>query len=255
MKNHSRSVKWTRFLTLILLGALCFFPDGAFAKKPKAFDPMVERVAFAFYKLGGKTPDFKVWVENKPEYLDVRLSDREAYVRNEMLALKQRFATFDPERDLISVRIVADITVEEVLDSAYDSGTGRRFELKVSAGNEDMLYFPYELNGQYIAMIPNNLDQVLSREIDEKLFRKVQADIGYEKSTKSASAVLNFLVRPTSVDMTQPMPLDGKNQWLMMAEIATFSVTTAEEGEVIWDYRAPWYYTETEKNIGGLYRE
>lgn len=51
------------------------------------------------------------------------------------------------------------------------------------------------------------------------------------------------------------MLLDGKNQWLMMAEIATFSATTYDEGEVIWDYRAPWYYTETEKHIGGLYRE
>lgn len=242
-------------MVVICLG-MTFSLRGAQATKRAAFDPMTERVAFAFYKLGGKTPDFKVWAENKPEYLDLRVSDREAWLRNQILDLKQRFARFDPETDLIAVRIVSDIAVQEIATDEYaDDGPGRRFEIKVNAGDQTMLYFPYQINEQYIAVIPDHLDTVLTREVDEKLFRKIQTGIGYDRQSKSATAVLNFLLRPISADMKQPMLLDGKNQWLMMAEIATFSATTYEEGEVIWDYRAPWYYTQTEKDLGGLYRE
>lgn len=241
------------FTILVCLGfvAVC---GSALAAKPAVTDPMTERVAFAFYKLGGKTPDFKVWAENKPEYRDVRTSDQESWIRNEMIALKQRFVSFDPEKDLIPIRIVADIEVAEVMGESY-SEEGRRFELKVSAGDQSMLYFPYQVNGQYIALIPNRIDAVLTREVDEALFNKIQSGITYDRQTKTGTGVLNFLLRPVSVDMKQPMLLDGKNQWLMMAEIATFSATTYDEGDVIWDYRAPWYYTQTEKNIGGLYRE
>lgn len=243
------------FLPAILLGIL-FFPLDSMAKKKKTTDPMSERVAFAFYKLGGVMPDFKAWVESRPEFEDVRISDREVYTRNEILSLKQRFASYNLDNELISVKIIADLGVEEIQTyGSFDPSEPRRFRLSANPGGGSVLYFPYEMNGQYIAVIANNLEKVLTKDVDESTFEGIQREIEYDARAKTGRVLLNFLLRPVSADMKQPMFLDGRNQWLMMAEMATFSVATPLEGSVIWDYRAPWYFSKTEKAVGSLYRQ
>lgn len=242
-------------LAFALLGLL-FFPFDSMAKKKKTTDPMTERVAFAFYKLCGVMPDFKAWVEGRPEFADVRFSDRDAYTRNEILSLKQRFAAYDLDKELVEVKIVADLGVEEIKAyGSFDPNEPRRFRLSANPGGGSILYFPYEMNEQYIAVIANNLEKVLVKEVDESAFRDIRRGIEYDESARKGRVVLNFLLRPVSADMKQPMLLDGKNQWLMMAEIATFSVETPLDGQVIWDYRAPWYFSRTEQSVGSLYRQ
>lgn len=246
---------WAGVFVLVSVAWVGFYPSESLAKKKEVYDPVTERVAFAFYKLGGRMPDFKTWVEKKPDYQDVRSSDREAYLRNEVLGLRQKFAAYDPEVDLIPVRIMADVGVEEIVSTGYDPNEPQRFQMTVSAGAGGVLYFPYEINGQYIAVIANNLEAVLTREVDAELFEELKRGMSYSERDKTASAVLDFLLRPISVDMKHPMMLDGKSQWLMMAEIATFSAKTPDEGDLIWEYRAPWYFSKVEKTVGGLYRE
>lgn len=254
-KSRLARALFLAFLPAIFLGVL-FFPLDSMAKKKKTTDPMTERVAFAFYKLGGVMPDFKAWVESRPEFEDVRISDRDVYTRNEILSLKQRFASYNLDNELISVKIIADLGVEEIQTyGSFDPNAPRRFHLSANPNSKEILYFPYDVNGQYIAVIANKIETLLTKEVDEALFESIRRDIEFDENRKSGRIVLNFLLRPVSADMNQPMLLDGKNQWLMMAEIAMFSAETLSNGTMIWEYRAPWFFFKTEKTVGSLYRE
>lgn len=214
-----------------------------------------ELVAFAFYRLAEKTPIFEEWIDI--EELAARregIKDTKSLnkaLEMEKFRLHQGFLNYDPNIDLI------EFSAEMELSKTYsDMSDGEALpQLKASVPNTSTIYYSFYIGGLWIALVPTNSALIETISFDERHFQRTLESLnlfkGYEKKKSKVRA--DLIVRPVMVDASKMYHIDKMSVWIMMVDIAQVSLVSDKDPLPIWTYRAPWYQSSEERELGTLY--
>lgn len=152
------------FLFLFLISPVSHAQDGSDYTN-------VERVGFAFYKLGNVEPDFDSWVKAMPEYKQiVRPRERAEFLSKMKFRLEQGLNTYVPEFDMITITtpvILQGMTIEEINKT-------RNFYIKVfpdTKSNTRDFYFPVPVGKEWVALIPREIEKYQNVKVSEKKYK------------------------------------------------------------------------------------
>lgn len=203
-----------------------------------------DKAIFAFFKLASLTPDYDQWIRNSEKYItsaeDPTLQ-RDIY-EIESLRLKWGFGTYNPEQDFIKIRT----PVKLALNTARKPQLAFIFPGNISGS---VPYFPFPYGNEAVALIVGDLENFMRIDLSPEEFEKISSLIA---PGQAYDAQLSLRVRPVSADGATPLKLDGMDQWLLMGETGYLEILYAPQGQsetALWAYTAPWYLSDTEKNL------
>lgn len=249
------------FLSFALAASVTFFAPGARAGKSHYTPSSSREVAYAFYKMAGGVPNFRNWVESSKPYQEARLSDRPEILQAQTLKFRQEFANFDPKENPIVVKVQGDIALKEITtpelpDPSDLSGPAAILDVAFSKEVPDTPYFPFEVSGQWIAVVIANADMMRGQNVGADVTSRLKPmmymmQVGFYE-LKGVDLVFKLI--PENVDARAPILLDGEEQWLMMTRVASISIWNSK-GEFMWEYSAPDYVSPVKLELKRLFRE
>ena len=216
-----------------------------------------EDVVIAFYKTGNARPNFEKWIVEREPYRTTALALRPELMDKEMTRLKNAYAAFNPQTDLLTVRTEGMVRVGQFQDPAQPGATITRLDISFRAGEAD--YFPYDFMGERFAVIPKDLQKLLKPTIQNQQYPYMRDVL---KNGKPVTIILEL--RPAKADMEAPFNLDGtgggpdaedgKGQWMFLTDVAAISIWNAK-GSMLWEYTAPWYITPIRDSLLDLHTD
>ncbi len=212
------------------------------ADKPSS----AEDVAIAFYKVGGAKPDVLRWINLSPQYATTPLAQRPVFVEQEQTRLLKKWAAYDPESNLITVKIDTVVTlIHRPGKTKAEDVLG--MEMAFAEGKMD--YFPYEFGKETYAVIPQNLEKYLRTALPVAQFENMKAVF---KNKMVGDAYLYFQLKPIKAETSEPFVLDNHQQWPLMTEVVGVSLMS-KDSALLWNYTAPWYISPARKELMNLY--
>jgi hypothetical protein len=207
-----------RFLILLLIACAFAFPAMA-QDDPMSEYSATEKAGFAFYNIIRQPPPFTRWVEIRPDYITSKPKVRLAMMDAERDRLKRGFATYIPDRDLITIR-----TRVHVQRKAVEPGAARTAISLSFPDSDDILYFPFQLGDVWIALTPSGLD--------------AQSDYALtpaenESLPKSGDMTAELTLTPVRVDEREPIIIGGTPLWLMLTNVRQLSLLD-NENQPVW---------------------
>jgi hypothetical protein len=205
------------FLILLLIACASAFPAMA-QDDPMREYSATEKAGFAFYSMIRQPPPFTRWVETRPDYITAKPKVRLAMMDAERERLQKGFATYIPDRDLITIR-----TRAHVQRKADESGAVKTIGVSFPDSDE-FLYFPLQLGDVWIALVPSGLDA-----------RSDYAVTPAENETlpRGGDMTAELTLTPVRVDEREPMVIGGTPLWLMLADVRQLSLLD-EENQPVW---------------------
>lgn len=215
-----------------------------------------EKVGFAFHKLAKFDPDYKKWVTNMDSYMAAKPTDKVAMMQKETARLQNGYFNFMPDDDLVSLTIDARLRASSYFGASQRAGTITNVTMELVDLPQN--YFPFYIGGIWIAVVIKDFDSytqfTFSPEEYSEFSKKVGLDSGYQLVQK---VKVDLLLRPISVDTTSPVMLDGLEMWLMLAEVGEITVwrPMGQERFLIWGHNAPWFTSDSQKELLRLYEQ
>jgi len=210
-----------------------------------------EKAVFAFLKLAAKKPNLGTWITHSTKYQQAAKFDKERLLETEKIRLGGAFGTYNVKKDFIKIK--SNIRLISSVD------TDGKAKLTVRFTDHELIetpYFPFPYGEQSIALIVSDLNKFLSVELTPEEAQLAQR---YLHSSAPYEAKLELRIRPLSVDASAPLQIDGIEQWLMMGDIAYLKILFHDEYKrkeiAIWDYNAPWYLSESQRELLDLFKE
>ena len=220
--------------------------DGDIARLSFSED---EKVGFAFYTLIGQDPPYESWVMNAPEYIKMMPDDRIYYMDAERAKLKNGIANFNIRRDLVRVRILANLKIR-----AGEERDGMILDIIIPEFRDEIAFFPFQLGKRWIAVIPKDMSYTTSYPIAFGDLSMLEDEIGL-KERGLENVIVEITLLPVNADSKTPMVLDDKPMWLMMSDIASLYILDDKNRVPVWGYSAPWYDSSVREQITDLYKD
>lgn len=196
-----------------------------------------EKAVFAFKKLSGDFPDYESMIAHMKTYQNAPSSadQREIYEENSV-RLQIGWQRYNVKHDYLSIK--TDIILK-LRDDTEKPTLNFKF-----VNTQDLIvpYFPYPFGDDWIAVVVKNLEHFTSLTLSGEQYDSMKNifDPGEIYNGK-----LHLQLRPISTDSKAPMPIDGTNHWLMMADIAhlEFIARNPKTGKnkSLGTYQAKWY--------------
>jgi hypothetical protein len=242
------------FFLPFLTWALLFLSAPAHALLDEGMYTESEKVGFAFCKIANITPDFSRWGrELELETVRPPNADPEDDTR-----LDRGFHSYLPDEDLIHIQLpVVLTTVDADRKNAKLARAGIVKIATISVEKQPSFYFPFQIADISIAMIPQEVESFTQVPLTAEQFVNLMNRVGLPKNWNgdiNSKLSVEFQMRPTSVDIKKPVRLQGEDMWMMLAEVVTMSLWTPDHKKIVWEYTAPWYVTETSKELLDLYK-
>ena len=219
-------------MTVFVLSALIFVADAAKARNGFEATNAIE-IASLFYKMTGQTPGFSTWasysdkVEKAPEF------DKQAVQAQEETRLREIFYNVFTD-EMLNVQIRVD-------NRNYSDLQQKLFLPEV---NEDT-YFSYSIFGQYYALIVPDIARFNALDMPQDLAEKIQ-DMGGSYSRAELT------LKPVRAEKSAPIPIDGKDYWVILCEIAGFRLWDNDRERLFWSDYKDWY--KPDNDLLELYR-
>jgi hypothetical protein len=234
--------KACRFILLLAL----LFPAANAAAQIQVNVSENEKAIFAFHRLSRQEPDFKMIGRSYDEFMNAPLELKEEVLEATTLRLKTGFGMHDLDKDFL--RITTKILVQV---RAQQGETPPLFIFHFPNHSKDSYvpYFPYPLGDTgWIALLVEDLPQFSSIPLTAEQYAFIKQYLSEDDTPYEM--MLHMRVRPKSADGTAPVVLDGVEQWMMMGDVAYITCSTLTETPVkLWEYSAPWYLTDAEKEL------
>ena len=186
--------------------------------KPAVTPP--ERVAMLFYLLTGKTPDFKFWAHETPEYKNAAPVEKMLVEKQQTERMKNNYTLLTRE-DQVIVEMPAMV-------SAY-SEVGRGFFIE---NFKEDLFFPVIFTGENYALVPQAImdHQWVPAEGRQKMRDIETAAAG----GKDRRLPLILYLKPRSADGTSPATIEDTPFWLMSVEVKKMELYTPDGAQLLW---------------------
>lgn len=229
--------------TLLFLAALCIaLPVCAQTASSTSKD-----VYFAFFKTGGKTPDFSRALKASPAYRKVPVTKQKQFLLEEHNRLMTAFKAYDPAIDFLRVQTPVTAT----LAMQPREGQDPLYTLNLAFKKGDATFFPYSYEAYDIAVLPQKLPELMTQPIHEAQFELIRSTF---KGRLQGPAVLFVEMKPTKSYMNQPYEIDGKDQWALITDVAGM-ILASESGSPLWSYNAPWYVSDTTDELNTMFSD
>ena len=248
----------SRVVSFLCLAALLFtgmttFPSAARAQNVSlAPITTTEKVGFAYYNLTRQPVPLADWVVGSDTYINMSPVDRIPYLDEQVLRLRQGYASYMPGRDFITIRFAVRIRGLDNPDldlSGPPPGPGEPLlnkAVKMSIpSSSPVAYFPFKLGHHWIALIPEGVATTSIQPLTEDHYQRIAAATGMNETTDIV-AEAELILRPIKADSKTPMVLDGISMWLMLSDVASYALLDRER-RPLWSVAASWY--EVEKSI------
>lgn len=248
-----------RYAVLVLMLMLSGYSAPAMAQNMGlAGITTPERVGFAFYSLTRTPPPFAEWIKGMDSYRQAQPHIRIQMLDQENRRLTRGYAHYNTNRDLIMIHFAVDILGMDnpaynpaAIPSDPDAPVMKKAVRIFIPSTKTGPYFPFQLGQQWIALIPQNIEASTVHPMTEEQYNAVALSTGMNTNVPIA-AEAELILRPISADAKTPMTLDGLPMWLMMSDIASFSLLDRER-KSLWDSTALWYFTEKTQEYMTLY--
>ena len=200
-----------------------------------------DKAIFAFFKLTRGVPAYEKWVRESEQYLSAAADPvlQKEVFETEILRLKWGFGTYNLDSDFIKIRTAVKMILRG------ENGHEKISFLFPHTAQDHIPYFPFPYGEEWIALVVNDLggaslDLPLTPEEAGKAAALLPANTPVDGQ-------ITLQIRPVKADNTQPLKLDGADQWLMMGETGYYELSY--QGTVLGSYMADWYLTDTEKQL------
>ncbi len=241
-------VSFSCFYIFCLLIVLLVFPGNSVSAFDSPTPSPATDIGVAFYKLVGSEPDLRRWVIESDLYKEAPSGIKNRLMIDETNRLRRRFKDYNLAKEQLIIGIEGKIIIEpKKADEKHP------YRLKILLG-EDIDYFPYEIAGQWIAVIVRDIKKNLVHDITQVEYDRMTMNLGKALPLKSQRKVKVIMqVKPVKVDAERPVTVNDHDLWLMLAEPATISLWRGQS--FLWESRSSWYQSPTEVEIRMLFRE
>ena len=230
------------FLTLALAG---IFSQAAFAQdnsRLAGFSEM-EKTGFAFYHLINRPPPYDSWIVARDDYKAAKPHNRLAIMDLQRQRLREGFDAYFTDQDVITLNLQVKVQGKANPDYAKDpaldeAGLTKMIDIRFSQ-TDDMPYFPFPVGDLWVGVIPENIDKLSRHYLTPEQFGRFCGGTGACSGSFRPTTV-QLILRPISADGKEPIVVGDVPVWLMMSEVASIAFI-ARDGEMLWEYTAPWY--------------
>ncbi len=205
-----------------------------------------EDVAFAFFKTAASNPDFDRWARGTEGYKRVAPAFAAQYLQEERQRLMRRWK--DEEKRETSLEVQMSVAVN--LGYTKSKNGKDEYWMNIEIPKQDVFYLPYIFQDYSFAIMPQGLEKILLHTIHLEQYELMRAQFG---GNLSGSSSLHLQLKPTKAYIDQPYDIDGKEQWVLVADIPAVSLKSTNGGMALWNYTAPWYVSPVKRELGTLY--
>lgn len=239
----AKPIFFTLAVFALLLGII-LTPAPSHAQQKRLKFSTTEDIALAFYKTGGKVPNFERWIKEREPYNLTPWARREAMMKQEMSRLQLAYRNFNPTKDFLIIRTFVDLNPQEHISKAGE----KTYTLPINFSKApDALYFPYDFLGERIVVMPNKIDLAMNSTISENQYKHIKESLRY--SSKNTMIVR---LRATEGDLSKPYMIDGIPQWVLKADIVSLEVWSSQ-GTLMWEQTANWYIAPETRRLNKLF--
>lgn len=263
MITHKKDFSIVRMLLLCLglfvFPALSSTPARATQEPPraemsmKAFD-QTEKVGFAFYSLTKLEPPFSDWIDLDPEYMDAQPKVRLYMKPAKLQRLQAGYQSFSHARDFLTVRLGVTIRLLEENPKAdvpaAELGQTKAIEINFG-GNDEMLYFPYQVGKIWVALVPGEMQRVTTYGITPAQYQKLLSTFG-PNVRKGQSVTLELRMLTSRADSKNPLVVGDMPLFLLMSDLGAVNVLD-DRKKPVWSYYAGWYDSDGRNELLNLH--
>ena len=235
-----------RFFFCFLVVCFCVSPSVA-EVNVKIHE--AEKAVFAFFKLASHVPEFEKWSESFTPDEPMGDNDLRTFHEQQKLRLQWGFGTYEEHKDFLKLR--TPVTVE-LLER---DGKKALVTTLDNYSDSELVYFPYVYTDQTIGLVVNSLRRKNKVPLDDVHYAQILKSLGGQ--TK-ASVSLRLKVRPLDADMSEPLIVDNRNVWVLEGDVAYMAYEVkdaAGQYQRFITYNAPWYLSDSEKELMDILEE
>ncbi len=208
-----------------------------------------EDVALAFYKSADAKPNFEKWAMGSKAFKYQSVTEARSFIRKERQRLEQKWINLDRNGDLLTIRTTNPVDV--IADMERDENDPEGYKLVILLDKTRKTFFPYTHMGDPYAVIPKNIESVLSHQIDRAQAEFILNDI---KHNPAQGVVIDFGIKPSKAYTDKPHKIGKEDQWVLMGDVVSISISSKQTGKVLWDYGAQWYVSPKTQEVLDLHR-
>lgn len=240
------AMKNTCFAILVLLSCLGFCATKLYAQG-NFNSANAEDVALSFYKTAQAMPDFAQWAKKTPAFKYQSVTEAPVYIQKERERLLKKWAELGKEDDVLNIRTISPVKVDTVLT---EKGIAESYILKILFQNPKETYFPYKHYDDSFAVIVPDLPKFFELPITKEQADLVNSDI---QSNRKHEAVINFFIKPYKSYADHPRKINKTDQWVMLGNVVSISISSKKTGAPLWHYGAKWYISPKGKELRDIY--
>ncbi len=201
-------------------------------------DPVTEPsyIASLFLKISGKQPDFNIWAQETPAY-------KKAAPEEKLIMLETKAAELESVYNLITLVDPIIVTMNVRL-SDYNK-TYKGFSIDSFTPN---LFFSFKWLDQNYAVVPNAIADRQWLPVP-----KEYAD-NFPYHFRGGEGQIQIKLLPNYADTKAPMMLEGKDHWLILADVSEISLWSWDGRQLLWRSRGKADDQARDKKILDLYR-
>lgn len=251
-----------RFLFLILATLLLFITTApASAQQDLPPQSLVgfsetEKAGFAFYHLINKEPPYMDWIQARDDYVRGSPKQRMEIMDNERVRLRDGFANFMVDREMILVKLPLNYTMidnPDYLTSPAAKNKGLVKRLIVTLPDDKAPYFPFQTGKFWVGVIPKGLDKSIDIDLTEDEYDTFAHGVTDGTNFKNKSVLTTVLLKPLQADAKTPMMEGDMPVFLMLSDVASLTIRGFTD-ELIWGWTAPWYMNTKSKELMTLHK-
>jgi hypothetical protein len=207
-----------------------------------------EDVALAFFKAGNAKPDFDLWAKSSKDYIVAAPVAAADILYEEKQRLMRKWRAFNAGAGVLYVEAVVDVALKTTVNKDGDE----EYWMSMAFTEGDVTYFPYNFLEYDFAVYPQKIEQLMTERLQKPQYDLMFADF---KNKPVGKAYLSFQLKPVRSDMEQPYEIDGKEQWVLLCDIASLSLLSVNTRQSFWSHASDWYVSPTTQKMQELYQK
>jgi len=216
-------------LALALPGA-AFAGPGTMSEGMRSPTPTVY-IDLLYHKLTKQTPDYDAWAFQTEEYKTASEHDKPIIFTTQRNQLEDLYEDLDVE-EYIVVRTMVNCA------KAYSDLQQTFFFAEFD--DETFIEFSSTQDDRKYALVLKGIEKYGKIEMQADKAQEMLVKLGH-----GGDAHAEIIVKPLLADAQVPFEYDGESYWLLMGEVAEFSLWSDRRvKEKVWSDRAKWYVEE-----------
>ncbi len=219
---------------IVMILAFIILAGSSFANPPLNKLSPEYLAGFAFFKFAKATPDFETWIKASSRYKAATPRERVVMLRSEAPMMAGYFNAYVPKENPIEmkVRVKYSAPKTKAADKMLTEEGVVKIPMKIVGTQEG--FFPVEVGDMWIAMIPGNLEEMMTLTFDKEEYATFKRQASSGLLGNNVEAVVQLALLPTSADVKAPMEFQGFNLWMLGVRIIDLELWDAKEERMIW---------------------